>query len=273
VKLVLIDLDNTLIDFNYRLTVPKEIFCEEVRELSNQDVCLGLCSDSAVITLRYWADYLAIKGPIVAERGAVIWTLPQGEKIMNPGETNWLREFRDYFVTAVTRNFPDSTVMIGDATRIVKEGCIGAPFMQKIFVINSFRVASFSFFACKFRSVLEPDPELLKQASTVVSKTLAKYGKNKKGLFWDENPLSGVLIVHVSTTGKGMGVSELVNQLKPEQTVMIGDSMSDFLDLPYVTQYAVGNASLDYKSRASFVASRPLTEGVIECLQNVCKGG
>ncbi len=48
---------------------------------------------------------------------------------------------------------------------------------------------------------------------------------------------------------------------------MVGDSMSDFLNLPYVEQYAVGNADMDYKKKATFIANSQFTDGVIECLR------
>lgn len=72
-RLVLLDLDNTLIDADYCLTVPENEFRTVIQELANKGVHVGLCSDSAVITLRQWADRLGLTRPIVAERGAVVW--------------------------------------------------------------------------------------------------------------------------------------------------------------------------------------------------------
>ena len=72
-KLVLLDLDNTLVDANYCLTSPEEEFCDMVVKLAKKNVHIGLCSDSAIITLRQWTDRLDLTGPIIGERGAVIW--------------------------------------------------------------------------------------------------------------------------------------------------------------------------------------------------------
>jgi len=270
-KLVLLDLDNTLIDADYCLTVPENKFRAVVRELTGNGVCIGLCSDSAIITLRQWADRLGLTGPIIAERGAVVWdSARQIGNILDISETAWFRGLRESFVGAVMRNFPDATIIIGDATRFVKDRRMNAALTQQVFAINGFRVASFSFFACRPKndqSALEPDPELLGQASALCVEIVATHGKNKEDLFWDENPRCGILIVHARTTEKRRGISTLIGQLMPEQTVMIGDSLSDFLDLPHVAQYAVGNADPHYKAKATFVAKRPLTEGVIECLR------
>jgi len=270
-KLVLLDLDNTLIDADYCLTVPENEFRTVVQELANKGVHVGLCSDSAVITLRQWADRLGLTGPIVAERGAVVWDSErQIENILDVSETAWFRDLRDSFLKTVIRNFPSATIMIGDATRFVKDQRMSPALTKHVFAVNGFRVASFSFFACRPKddqSMLEPDPELLERASALTAEIVDMHGKRKEDLFWDENSRYGILIVHARTTEKWRGISTMIDRLSPEQTVMVGDGMSDFLDLPHVAQYAVGNADPRYKEKATFVAERPLTEGVIECLR------
>jgi len=168
-------------------------------------------------------------------------------------------------------NFPDATILIGDATRFIKDRPVSAAVTQRVFAVNGFRKASFSFFACRpknDRSMLEPDPELLKLASAFTAEIVTTYGNRKEDLFWDENPQYGILIVHARVTEKHCGISALSDRLKPDQLIMVGDSMSDFLGLPYVMQYAVGNADPRYKSKAVFIAESPHTEGVLECLRH-----
>ena len=270
-KLILLDLDNTLIDADYHLTVPEKEFHAVIQELTKKDIRVGLCSDSAVITLRQWADRLKLTGPIVAERGAVLWDSSQRiENILDVPGTAWFREFRGSFINAIMRDFPDATIVIGDATRFIKDGHTNAALTGQVFAVNGLRVASFSFFACRPKnnqSALEPDPELLERASVLAARIVMAYGNKKEDLFWDENPRYGILIVHARTTEKWRGVSTLIERLTPEQTVMVGDSMSDFLNLPRVAQYAVGNADSHYKAKAAFIAEHSLTKGVIECLR------
>ncbi|TAN58745.1 hypothetical protein EPN15_00180 [Patescibacteria group bacterium] len=272
-KLVLLDLDNTLIDANYNLTAPKDELCAVVRELASRDIHIGLCSDSAVITLRQWTERLGLTGPIVAERGAVLWdAVEQTEEVLEISITGWFRELRELFIREIMRDSPEATIILGDATRIVKDRIFSAALTTHVFAVNGFRTSSFSFFACRLeqnRPSLIPDAKLLANASRIVAKIVGSLGRNKNDLFWDENPKYGILIIHALSTEKWRGVSTLIDRLKPEQTVMIGDSMSDFLGLPHVAQYAVGNADPLYKDKSAFVAERSLTEGVIECLRQL----
>jgi len=270
-KLILLDLDNTLIDSSYNLNAPENGFRSLVRKLADRNICIGLCSDSAVITLKQWAGRLGLTGPIIAERGAVVWDpiLGTTDIIDVPG-TKWFNSFREEFVRTIMRDFPEATIMIGDATRFIKDKSASSALTQQVFSVNGFRLASFSFFACRLRKNqpgLEPDTELLKKAGALAAKLLTEFGKNKEDLFWDENSRCGILIVHALTTEKWRGVSMVANRMASEQTIMVGDSMSDFLNLPNVIQYAVGNANSGYKQKSSFVAKGALTEGVIECLR------
>jgi len=270
-KIVLLDLDNTLIDADYNLTSSEDELRSIARELAKRDVHVGLCSDSAVITLKQWTNRLGFSGPIVAERGAVIWNLAlQTEEVLEPSTTEWFRELRELFVRKISRDFPGATIMLGDATRFVKDRPVNVALTSQVFAVNGFRAASFSFFACRpnqDRSSLVPNAELLIPAGRIVAELIESLGKNKENLFWDENLQYGILIVHALTTEKWRGVSTLIDRLKPEQMIMVGDGVSDFLGLPNVTQYAVGNADPRYKEKSVFVSDRALTEGVIDCLR------
>ncbi len=268
-KLAFLDLDRTLIDSNYELNMPLDEFRAFAETLQSKGVSVGLCSDSAVITLRQWQDKLGLKGPIVAERGAVIWDSEQNtELILDFDQTEWFSDFRKDFISELMRNFPQSSIFIGDATHFFKSSR-GDLTSSQIFAINGFRKASFSFFALKMnqeKKVLEPDSDLLVAASLIAEKLLSHYKKAKNDLFWDENPEYGILILHDKDTHKRAGISKLISQLLPNQTVMVGDSMSDFLDLPEVLQFAVGNADSDYMQKSDYIAHGHLTRGVIECL-------
>ncbi len=215
-KIIFLDLDKTLINADYKLTVPENQFRLVVKKLLRKNICVGLCSDSAIITLREWSCHLGLTGPIIAERGAVIWDpVQQTENILNISGTAWFRSLREFFINTIIQNFPGATLIIGDATKFIKDKYLNPALTNEVFVINGFRVASFSFFACRPNedwSALEPHPELLKRASMIVKKIIIAQNKKKEDLFWDENSKYGILIVHEKTTEKWRGVSVVLNR-------------------------------------------------------------
>jgi hydroxymethylpyrimidine pyrophosphatase-like HAD family hydrolase len=73
--------------------------------------------------------------------------------------------------------------------------------------------------------------------------------------------------VNALDTSKSLGVRTLLRQVAPPpQIFMIGDSMSDFIDMLGVRHLAVANAAPAFAALAERVASTPYTDGCIELL-------
>jgi hydroxymethylpyrimidine pyrophosphatase-like HAD family hydrolase len=271
-KLALLDLDKTLLGVDYRLTVPKNQLHEVVRQLAHKGIEVGLCSDSSILSLRQWHDCLGLTGPLVGERGAVIWhsSLVQAEPV-DIKETLWLQNLRGSFLAQATVRFPEITLVVGDATKFIKHRTVFQSMTRNILVVNSFRIASFSFFARQLSNgfVLKKDPFLLEEASRFAEELVVSLGRNRDGLFWDENPEYGILIVHSQSTEKHRGVTFLERNFDYQEIVMVGDSIADYLNLPNVTQFAVGNASVLYKEKCDYVSKDLFTAGVIDCLRRL----
>jgi hydroxymethylpyrimidine pyrophosphatase-like HAD family hydrolase len=271
-KLVLFDVDGTLIDTDYNLTVPDEEFLAVIREAQDHEVMIGLCSDSATITLMQWSSRLALNGPIVAERGATVSTVDE-TWVLDPLKTAWFSDLRAAFVVRLMAEFPESTIMVGDATAFVKDRPSKA-LTEQIIAVNGFRTSSFSFFARQLntdRTKMIPDVDRLEVAAEIVREIVSELGRDGDLLTWDFNVTSGILIVHSMDTSKGRGVASLIDRLKPELTVMVGDGPSDYLGIGEVIQCAVANADPRYKQKADYVARESLTRGAIECLLNYCR--
>jgi len=64
-------------------------------------------------------------------------------------------------------------------------------------------------------------------------------------------------------------LSFLRENSKYKGIVMIGDSIADYVDLPNVSQFAVENATLEYKEKCTFISNTPFTAGVIESLKKI----
>lgn len=270
-NIVLLDLDKTLIDPNYKLNVPESVFCDVIKKLLAKDTIVGLCSDSSVLTLNQWANRLGLTGPIVAERGSVIWNPVLNKKhVVNATETAWLQTLRSEFLSKAMDRFPETTFIIGDATEFIRRGSVFPSMTHHVVVINGFRSSSFSFFARSYTSEgspLIPDASFLIKLSNLTKEIISSFGKTKEDLFWDENPEYGILIVHAKETEKHRGVTHLFSEYQPNKIIMVGDSIADYLNLSNVLQYAVGNADQTYKEKCDFVATHSYTQGVIECLE------
>ncbi len=274
--LVLIDLDKTLIDSNYKLTVSEGKFRKIVKKLNDRKILVGLCSDSAVPSLDQWAKRLGIKGPLIAERGAVVFDQEsKTKKIVNSCETNWLLNFRSAFINEALRTFPKVTFVIGDAVNIVQNKKNFPGTTDQLLIINSLRIASFSIYTRRVSessSSMKIDTNLLNKSSLLALKLLLSFGKCKKDLFWDKNPDYGILIIHSKTSTKSAGIRFVNQHLNLQKIIMIGDDESDYINLPNVSQFAVRNASVNYKKKCSFVSTKNFTEGVIESMEELLRG-
>lgn len=273
VSLVLIDLDKTLIDANYKLTVPKERLKKIIQRLAGKKINVGLCSDSSVISLRQWAERLGITGPLIAERGAITYDLKtKFQELVDPSSVKWFLDFRSAFIDKILQHFPEITLVVGDATEFMRNRTVFSAMSKQLLVVNGLRIASFSVYTRRFSKntlSVQNDPVLLKKVSSLAVKILSSFGKQKKDLFWDENPDYGILIIHAKTSIKSSGVKFAIQKLNLKKIVMIGDDIADYVNIPNVSQFAVGNASSEYKKKCSFISKKPLTEGVIESLEQV----
>ena len=274
--LVLIDLDKTLIDSNYKLTVSEEKFQRIVKKLDDRKILVGLCSDSAIPSLVQWAKRLGIKGPLIAERGAVVFDQEsKTKKIVSPRETDWLLDFRSAFIDESLQAFPKATFVIGDAVDIVQNKKLFSATIDQLLIINGLRIASFSIYTRHFSgrsSLMQMDTNLLNKVSSLALKLLPSFDKSKMDLFWDKNPDYGLLIIHSKTSAKSNGIRFAKRHLNLQKITMIGDDMSDYVNLPYVSQFAVRNATANYKKKCNFVATKNFTEGVIESIEELLRG-
>lgn len=271
-RLVLLDLDKTLLDVDYRLTTPEHQFREVVGELAGKGVMVGLCSDSSILSLRQWHDCLGLTGPLIGERGAVVWDSSFAHaEFVDVNETLWLQNLRGSFLAQATVRFPEVTLVVGDATKFIKHSAVFPSMTRNVLAVNSFRMASFSFFARQLsnESFLESDAFLLEEASNLTEELVASFGRRRSELFWDENPEYGILIVHNQSTEKHRGVTFLKNNTDYREVVMVGDSVADYLNLPDVMQFAVCNASKQYKEKCGYVSKDSFTAGVVDCLRQL----
>lgn len=280
-SLVLLDVDETLVDTNYELTVPHDVLTAAIRHAEAKGAIVGLNSDSGFPTLEWRANQAGISGPIIAERGALVQPARGAPLTPLIPETLRFLELRDRFLDALT--FGQRTrqywVVLGDVNELAKALPPIPPRVLPASVavlVNGVRTCSLAFYVRKrVNCEWVKDGAALQNAFAI----LGEAGGHTPEL-WDVreqpediNPTYGICIVHHRDTQKSRAVDWILAQAGDRPVYMIGNSTSDDLRDPRVIQCAVENAGPKYKARCTetggFIAQQPLTAGVIELLERI----
>lgn len=263
--LVLFDLDKTLIDVGYRYT--DDGIANAVRRAVERGHTVGLNSDSPVPILRGHHRDLGMNGPIVAERGAVVW-LPDRPDQTFPTGTSPDDEFvglRDRILRRLTRD-GSLEAIFGDPSGIIRTRRFLTDGPRSVLLASALRTHSLHFAA---RSMdgddYRFDMELLARVAEAARAELARVPVSVP-VEWDLNPEYAILILHALESRKAVGVSAVLERLGADEAVMVGDGVVDNLGLPNVRQWAVGNAHPAYKAACERVAGAEFTSGAIELL-------
>lgn len=277
-KVVLIDLDKTLIDTSYKLT---DNLSEVVKLCRSKGVHLGLCSDTPLKPLMRWAEKLGFDGPIIAELGALVY-LPESKQtiITHPEKTGFFSKLRGDFIKRLGQPFHEISIFIGDNTEFISQE-ISFDFLDEMVVlVSGYRTQSLAFHVRRYdreKSTLVKDVNLLKKITKIAEETLeAGFFSNMYpfiGDLWiDMNEKYGITIFHSRKSNKKEGVKLVMQRSGIKNVAMIGDSIYDFLDDKAIVQLAVGNANTDYKEKCAFASSYEYTAGVKDLLNKIAKG-
>jgi len=262
-KLVMFDLDGTVIDDTYSLTSSN--MSRAVDSAIKRGWKIGLSSDTPYEGLRQWRRSLGMNGPIIAERGAVVEL-----------------ESRLDFDTQVADEISRSRAAIGEhlsrqAGTLVLEGSAmdvkamagtDLPAHRRIIIMNKLSRCSLRFFV---RSTDENGSVQIDDDTTQATiSELERFYPDMKDAFIDNNPRFGLFIMAERGISKRKGLETLLNGVVLSRCVMVGNSLADFVGNDLAEQYAVANADEDYK-KLVVVAKQELTEGCIEILDNLDK--
>jgi hypothetical protein len=275
--LILLDVDETLIDTEYTLNISDSEWKEALRRAEAQGAVIGLNSDSACEMLRRKARFYGIRGPIVAERGALVAESPDAPTICtNPAALRFL-ELRDAFLQFLTKGEPLATYLtvVGHVNELSnqlptlpEEACAN----EAAVLINGFRSCSLSFFV---RTQQEgsrwlPDARALDDVIGMAH----SLGCEQFPSLWDERDMDrdlkyGICIFHHKQSVKSLACAPLLQLFGERRIFMVGNSMSDYMGESGITHCAVGNASEEYKEHSVFVAKGERTRGVIELFERI----
>lgn len=283
-KLILCDLDRTLIDDRYEFNLKEELIADIFKSTQRSGTLIGLSSDTPFVTLAKWAKRLLFHGPLVCERGAILaLNCHQQEcelEVSNP-LVNIFPEIRLALVEkllTLRQDAPKRLIVIGDVNDLAQETwpiAANTSVASVVILINGLRRASLSFFVRTLtNSGWKPNPTEYYQYVEICSELLRNrffVGESFEQQLWhDKNEQLGLYIVHLQTSKKASSVPWLKLQFPDHAIHMIGDSMSDFLQNPDVTHWAVGNASAAYKAVCGTrVSTKSYTQGVVDILQQI----
>lgn len=272
-RIILLDLDGTIITRSYQLTVAGSKLRSVVENLQTGNTFVGLNSDTPLQPLKSWAGLFGMRGPLIGEKGQVLSFSPAEPAQTIGGMGDYFRALKRQVILRSHEQFANTFIGIGDVTEFVRQGGkIFGEDRQAIF-INGYRQCSFSAYALAYRDgSLTYDAELYELFCNLVMSLVAP--DEDRLAEADKNDLYGILILHEKGASKTRGFQHLIDRLGDEiEYVMIGDSLSDQIltDHP-VKVCAVGNASPELKAWAletgGMVADAPFTEGVIEILSS-----
>jgi hydroxymethylpyrimidine pyrophosphatase-like HAD family hydrolase len=274
-RILLCDLDGTLINEKYALTVASDEVVRVIREKQAEGWLIGLNSDTPFEPLRNWAARLQMNGPIICEMGQVLANSPGDRPEFYGTMAAFFQDLRQKVALRAQESIKHAFVGIGDVTEFMaNEGKIFGVDKYAI-LINGYRQCSFSGYAKACRNgALVNDPEIFNRFSEIV---LAAVGDELQRL--DPADRSGryaILILHEKGVSKSLAVKRFIDRFGDEsEYIIIGDGKSDMFDekASNVRVCAVGNADPALKENArqsgGIVAKGLYTEGVLEILLSI----
>jgi len=267
-RIILIDLDLTLIDRDYRPTIPVALFTDQSSRILASDDLIGLISDSPYKTLQQWMDTFRFNGPIVAEKGAlIVW--PSGQLYETQQRKIDWDMLKAKISFSISEQFVDALVIeeyylsFFESNKRIPTGS------SLVVLINPYRRYSFGIHVRMVdqKGRLVQNNRLFNQVYKTAMAVVAQ--ENIVPLLdIDSNPMYSVLILADKTVNKDLAIPVLREQYPGREIIAIGDGASDMSLKGVVDKLcAVGNAQDDFKKVADIVAVNDITAGVLEILQ------
>lgn len=270
-KLLLLDWDDTVAKRTG--SVDFASLKQAIKTKITDDWLVGLNSDTPLKRLRSWAESLGMNGPVIAEKGAVVWC-PRGDESIVSQAAGYFATLRTNIVHLLTAT-PNITLYFGDNTSFVNtvKNVGGAD--STLVALDSFRVCSIGLFVREIRGgVAQLSVAAARRIRDLIVSIQPPDPAVKETIHLDEHYC--FLSLRPNDATKRLGLSALLERCRTlNNVVMIGDSIDDFLgsvdefrgSLTNLEHWAVGNADPRFKAKATRVSELSHCDGCIELLQ------
>lgn len=239
---------------------------------------IGLNSDSAYEMLQRRARAYSMKGPIVAERGALVGKNLEAKAHCTNVAARDFQKLRCAFAQTLMTGARLSKYLtiVGHVNEI--SGWKTAPSRNSCLndttiLVNGFRSCSLSFYVrkrsgrCWIKDTGALDEVIGIVDSLARKRFLALWSRKDT----DRNPDCGICIFHHQDTKKSLACDPIIGFFGGRDIYMIGNSMSDYMDDNRIRHCAVANASKEFKERCTSVANQSITRGVIELISQIVR--
>lgn len=263
-KLMLVDLDKTLIDSNYQITDLGVI--DEIARIQSRGWQVGLSSDTPLDALKNWRRRFGLNGPIVAERGAIVW-LPDEKEFVIPKAEDFFSNLRQTLIARLVKE--RVSFVHADVTQLLRTNPILPDMIDpRMILIQAHRRCSLTFYGRRISEdgKLTIDNDLV---SNLVSVTRNIVGEPPFDLLEDHNPEYGIYILSPKSVDKRSGTLRLMETLGIASVGRVGDSSSDIVGKDIAYHYAVGNAKPELKAVSEYISLALYTAGVVDILRQI----
>jgi phosphoglycolate phosphatase-like HAD superfamily hydrolase len=270
-KIILCDLDGTLLNQRYEITAPLPDLVRAVTAKQEIGYSIGLNSDTPLLPLQTWARTFGMCGPLLCEKGQLLCVSPVSPVHIYGKMEQFFQRLRQQVMILAHQEIFQTFVGVGDVTQFIINGGGAYGVDCCAVLINGYRQCSFSCYALASRNgKLSTDAELFAKFCDLVFSIV---GTDLELLDEpDTNAASGILILHEKGASKSLAVDRLFEQFGDDtELVMIGDGNADIIHTRHrVKLCAVANASESLKAKAvetgGLIATKPFAEGVLEIL-------
>ena len=272
---------DTIADTDVGLTASKGDFKVAVERAQLHGYLVGLVSDRPAKILAGKAFEWEMRGPLIIENGAAIM-LDAADEVRGVEES--------------TRSFPQLQKLFVETVQLLDDEGLGYRLISgdsghvamhpqsadwlpesitTIVIMNGEHEYSLSFSvrnrvtAGKFKGDWEPHTGELRYLSSLAEKVIVFSSNSHRFRTTLREDIGACTIADKSST-KLRCLYLLREYIGPDMPViMIGSSMSDFLDSSSAEHYGVSNATDDYRDHCTYCGGKRATQGVIELLEYI----